>query len=232
MSFIDLSHDFADGMPGFALRRDGEIKQFTAHIKPFMTHEQSAPFYEGKASFEITEITFQTSIGTYLDSPRHRWPDRRDISALKLDEVILPAVRVDAAGVKPGQRVGLEQLDLPDDIKGKAVLVRFGWDQHWGTAIYENYPFLGRDVIDALAQRGAALLGVDTHNVDTRANPERPAHSVLLKRDILIVENLKGLDQLPKSGFRFFAVPIKAVGAAAMTVRAFAEVPATGAMSV
>jgi len=43
----------------------------------------------------------------------------------------------------------------------------------------------------------------------------------------LIVENLRGLALLPPDGFRFFAVPIKAVGAAAMTVRAFAELAAT-----
>jgi arylformamidase len=226
MAFIDLSHDFADGMPGFSLRRDGEVRQFTAQIRPFVTHAESAPFYDGKAAFEITEVTFQTSIGTYLDSPRHRWAERRDISALRLDEVILPGVVVDATDAKPGQRLGLAQLDLPQDLEGKAVLVRFGWDKYWATPAYDDYPFLDRDVIEALLQRGAALLGVDAHNVDTRTDPERPAHSLLLKRDILIVENLKGLGQLPADGFRFFAVPIKAVGAAAMTIRAFAEVPA------
>ncbi len=224
MRFIDLSHDFADGMPGFSLRRDGEVKQFTASIRPFVTHEASAPFYDHQASFEITEVSFQTSIGTYLDAPRHRWKDRRDISQLRLDELILPGVVVDAGAVAPGQQLGLQHLALPDDIKGKAVLVRFGWDRHWGTDTYERYPFLGRDVIDALVARGAALLGVDAFNVDSRADPSRPAHSVLLKRDILIVENLRDLHLLPNDGFRFFAVPIKAVGAAAMTIRAFAEV--------
>lgn len=223
MALIDLSHDFADGMPGFSLKRDGEVKQFTARIKPFVTHEESAPFYEGKASFEITEMTFQTSIGTYLDSPRHRWKDRRDISQLKLEELVLPGVRVDVADVQPGERIGLDRIALPQDIAGKAVIVRFGWDRFWGTPDYEAYPFLDVDVIEALIAGGAKLLGMDTFNVDTRADPARPAHSLLLARDILIVENLRDLDKLPQSGFRFFAVPIKAVGAAAMTIRAFAE---------
>ena len=224
MPFIDLSHDFADGMPGFSLKRDGEVKQFTAQIRPFVTHEQSAPFYEGKASFEITEVAFQTSIGTYLDSPRHRWAERRDISALTLEEVIRPGIRIDVPDAKPSERVGLSRLDLPHDLAGKAVLVRFGWDRFWGMPEYEAYPFLDVEVIEALIARGAGLLGVDTFNIDTRTDPARPAHSLLLARDILVVENLCGLDQLPPDGFRFFAVPIKAVGAAAMTVRAFAEI--------
>ena len=224
MAWIDLSHDFADGMPGFSLRRDGEVKKFTASIKPFVTHEASAPFYDGKASFEITEVTFQTSIGTYLDAPRHRWKERRDISQLRLDEVILPGLRVDVASAGPGERIGLSRLNLPMDLLGCAVLIRFGWDRHWATPIYDDYPFIDDDVIEALELRGAKLLGVDTPNVDTRHNPSRPAHTVLLKQDILIVENLCSLERLPISGFRFFGVPIKAVGAAAMTIRAFAEV--------
>jgi kynurenine formamidase len=227
MTLIDLSHDFADGMPGFSLRRDGEVKRFTAAVRPFLTHEESAPFYQGKASFEITEVKFQTSIGTYLDAPRHRWPAGRDIAALRLDELVLPAIRVDVVDALPNERVGLGRLALPEDIAGLAVLVRFGWDRYWGKPEYEDYPFLDRDVIAALLERGAKLLGVDTFNVDTRADPERPAHTVLLGRDVLIVENLRGLALLPPDGFRFFAVPIKAVGAAAMTVRAFAELAAT-----
>ncbi|PZU86324.1 MAG: cyclase [Chelatococcus sp.] len=223
MSFIDLSHDFADGMPGFSLRREGEVRQFTASIRPFVTHRDSAPFYDGQASFEITEISFQTSIGTYLDSPRHRWPERRDIAGLTLDEVILPGLCVTVADARPDERIGLSRLDLPEDLSGKAVLIRFGWDIHWATPAYDRYPFIDADVIAALRDRGAKLLGVDTPNADSRSELSRPAHTVLLGEDILIVENLRDLGRLPAAGFRFFAVPIKAVGAAAMTVRAFAE---------
>jgi arylformamidase len=223
MPLIDLSHDFADGMPGFSLRREGEVRQFTASIRPFVTHEDSAPFYDGQASFEITEISFQTSIGTYLDSPRHRWPERRDIAGLTLEDVILPGLCVTVADVQPGERVGLSRLDLPEDLSGKAVLIRFGWDIHWATPAYDNYPFIDADVIAALRDRGAKLLGVDTPNADSRSDLSRPAHTVLLGQDILIVENLRDLGRLPGTGFRFFSVPVKAVGAAAMTIRAFAE---------
>jgi kynurenine formamidase len=65
---------------------------------------------------------------------------------------------------------------------------------------------------------------VDTINGDDRNDLERPFHTELLRRDILIVENLTNLGALPPSGFRFFAIPIKAKNTAAMTVRAFAEI--------
>jgi kynurenine formamidase len=148
----------------------------------------------------------------------------RDISELTLDEVILDAVVVRVAGAKPGRPIDLVDCDIPEDISGMAVLFQFGWDKYWGTDVYETYPFIGDDVIARVISGGAKLIGMDTFNADDRTNPRRPVHSELLKRNILIVENLRNLEALPDSGFRFFAVPIKAKSAAAMTVRAFAEV--------
>ena len=63
-------------------------------------------------------------------------PDRRDIGQIALDEVILPGVVIDARG-----HAGLEGVDLEDaarslDLAGKAVLLNFGWDQHWGSEDY------------------------------------------------------------------------------------------------
>lgn len=224
-TFIDLSHTFEDGMPGFKLKNeDGSFTQYTARIRPFMTHRESAPKYQGKASFEVTEISFQTSIGTYLDSPYHRHPDRRDIGQIRLEEVILPGVVIDARGRQPFEAVGPDVLPEGVDLAGRAVLFNFGWDKHWGTDQYHAYPFIGGAVIERLVEAGAGLVGVDTINVDDSHDLARPAHTLFLRRDILIVENLANLDQLYGKRFRFFAVPIRAKGVAAMPVRAFAEV--------
>jgi kynurenine formamidase len=222
---IDLSHDFADNMPGFKVRNaDGTLTALTAHIRPFFTHEQSKPRYNGLASFEITEITFHSSIGTYLDSPFHRHPERRDISQIRLDEVILPGVVADVRGRAPWEAIGMEALPAGLDVAGKAVLLNFGWDKRWGADSYLSYPFLGHDVLQHLMAAGAKLVGVDTPNIDDSRDLSRPAHTWLLERDILIVENLTLLEQLHGRAFRFFGVPLKAVRVAALSIRAFAEV--------
>jgi kynurenine formamidase len=223
--FIDLSHYFEDGMPGFRMKNeDGTFTQYSAHIRPFITHEESLPKYQGKASFEITEITFQTSIGTYLDSPYHRHADRRDISQIELDEVILPGIVIDVRGRKEFESVGIEVIPEEISLKGKAVLFNFGWDQHWGNEQYFSYPYISRNLIDYLIQAGVKLVGVDTINIDYTGDMERPAHTLFLKNDILIVENLTGLEKLYGKKFEFFAVPLKAKKVAAMPIRAFAEV--------
>jgi len=219
---IDLSHTIENGMPGFKLKNDdGTVTQFTAHVRPFLTHEQSRSHYDGQAEFEITEISLQTSIGTYLDSPYHRHRDRRDISQIALGEVILPGVVIDVRG-----KAAFEAVDLgpASNLAGKAVLFNFGWDCHWGTDAYFAYPFLSRAALEFLIGAGVRLVGVDTINIDDSHDPERPAHTWLLKRDILIAENLCGLEALHGTDFLFFAVPLKVKGAAAMPVRAFAQV--------
>jgi arylformamidase len=227
MHFIDLSHPIEDGMPGFRMRdADGNLTEYTARVRPFLTHEQSRVFYGGKAEFEITELTLQTSVGTYIDSPYHRHAGMRDIGQIALDEVILPGVVIDVRG-----RSAWEAVDLTDkletiDLAGKAALLNFGWDQQWGTEAYYAYPFIARDTIEGLIEAGARLVGVDTLNIDSSRDPERPAHTRLLAENIFIVENLRGLDQLYAHGrgFTLFAVPLRVVGAAAMPVRAFAMV--------
>lgn len=67
---VDLSHVFHDGMPGVRFKSEsGEAVELTAHIPPYMTHAQSSRHYEGKASFEISDVAFQTSVGTKMDAP-------------------------------------------------------------------------------------------------------------------------------------------------------------------
>jgi kynurenine formamidase len=228
--FLDLSHDFADGMPGLTMKGpDGQKVTLSAHIRPFVSHAQSRANYGGKAEFTMTEMAFQTSLGTYIDSPYVRWPDRRDVAALRLDELVLPGLLVDLAGRAPGTAIEPDELAAAAggraDVAGKAVLCRFGWDRHWGRAEYGDCPYLSRASLRFLIDGGARLLGVDCGNVDSFRDPERPAHSWLLERDILVVENLRGLETLVGvDAFRFFALPIKAKGAGSMPIRAFAEI--------
>lgn len=222
---IDLTQPFYDGMPGFSFTRpDGERVDCTAHIREALSHADTAPLYDGKCAFAYSEASFFTSIGTRLDAPYVRYPEMRDIAGLALDDVVLPGVAVDARGIAPEGELTVAAAELPDDIAGHAVLFNFGWDAHWGGARYLNNPYLSNELIDLLVARGVKLVGTDAVSVDGKIDPERPAHSRLLKHDILIVEDLRRLEQLHGRRFRFFAAPIPARGAASMPVRAFAEI--------
>jgi kynurenine formamidase len=104
------------------------------------------------------------------------------------------------------------------------VLIHTGWDRHWGTdAYFHGHPFLTGDVARLLAEAGAALVGIDSLNIDDTSTGERPVHTTLLAAEIPICEHLTNLGRLPAQGFRFSAVPVKVRGLGAFPVRAYAS---------
>ena len=222
---VDLSHVFHDGMPGVRFKSEsGEAVELTAHIRPYMTHTQSRRHYDGKASFEISDVAFQTSVGTKMDAPRHRFEGADDVASIELNRLVLDGVVIDARHARPKQQLGWTDLQFPEHLAGRAVLVNFGWDRHWGTEAYRSHPYVSREVVIRLCEAGIALFGVDCSNADSTEDAERPAHTGFLRQGILIVENLTGLFYLHGQPFRFFSIPLKARDAAAFPVRAFAEV--------
>ena len=164
------------------------------------------------------------NVGTYMDSPFHRYPDGDDLSQIPLERVVgLPALVVDRGGPRA--------LELPPDldVSGRAVLFRTGWDERWPDPSYwEPGPYLSTATLDRLIAGRVSLVGVDLVNVDDTSDPSRPAHTRLLEAGILIVECMRNLGSLPLEGFRFSAVPLRVSGGASFPVRAFAEVDGTG----
>jgi kynurenine formamidase len=215
-TLIDLSHLIEAGMvtykglPG-------------PHICDYWSREQSAALYEDGSTFQIGRIDMVANTGTYLDAPFHRYEDGTDLAALDLAQLAsLPGLMVHSNELAVDSDV-FEALD----ITGKAVLVHTGWDRHWRTeAYYENHPFLTEAAARLLAERGAVLVGIDSHNIDDTRAPRRPVHTILLGAGVLVCEHLTNLGALPDSGFRFSAVPPKVSGMGTFPVRAFGQVNA------
>jgi arylformamidase len=214
---IDLSHEIVDGMvthPGIP----------APTVSTFLTHEASAARYAPGTTFEIGRIDLVANTGTYLDTPAHRFPGRPDLSGLDLDVVVdLEGVVLDCRG-RPERGIDADAF-RGIEIAGRAVLVATGWDVHWGTPTYlSDNPFLTEGAARHLVDERAALVGIDSLNVDSLADPSRPAHTAILDAGIPLVEHLTGLDKLPRDGWRFFAVPPRIRGLATFPVRAFALV--------
>ena len=214
--FVDLSHALEDGMdayPGLPRPKIGAL----------LDHEESRSHYDGQAEFYLGKVDMICSLGTYLDSPFHRYPDAADLSQVPLEAVAgVPGIVLDAI-VADDRSVTLDCSE--SELYGRAVLIRTGWDQRWGTSSYwEPAPYLAGESIDLLIGSKATLVGVDFWNADNTMDLTRPAHTRLLASNILIVENLCNLSMLPRTGFRFYAVPPRIVRGASFPVRAFAEI--------
>jgi kynurenine formamidase len=213
---IDLSHTIDHGMttyPGLP----GPI------ICDYLSREASRQRYAPGVEFQIGKLEMVANTGTYLDSPFHRYGEGKDLAALPLEWMAgLDAVLVRIPSSAP--RAIDWKAFRGRAVRGKAVLVRTGWDRHWRTEAYGiANPFLTADACDGLRDAGAQLVGIDSVNIDDLEDWARPAHSILLGADIPIVEHLCNLSAVPDTGARFFAVPPKVMGFGTFPVRAFVE---------
>jgi kynurenine formamidase len=217
---VDISHPIDTGVPMFPGHPPPAIAEF-------MSREASVPHYTGGTSFVVHRYSFVGNTGAYLDAPFHRFVDGDDLAALDLAKTVdLDGVVVDARSRVEHGEFGVGVAEIGErDVAGRAVLLLTGWDRRWPEPTYlRTKPYLTADGARLLRERGAALVGIDTWNIDDVADGTRPAHSVLLRAGIPIVENLRGLDRLPLDGFRFFAAPLPFRGGSAIPVRAFALV--------
>lgn len=220
MKLIDLSHTIEHGLTTY--------KGLPAPIIcDFLSRQQSRQHYAPGTEFHIGKIEMVANTGTYLDSPFHRYADGKDLSQLELTSLAnLDGVLVTGQSAKGKAQRAVDVATFDDvDVRSKAVLVQTGWDKHWRTDQYfEGHPFLTKDAAQFLAGAGAALVGIDSYNIDDTADLARPAHSILLGAGIPIVEHMCRLDQLTDKDFKFFAVPVKVKGMGTFPVRAFAIV--------
>jgi arylformamidase len=215
--FVEISHPIDAGMvtyPGLP----GPV------VSEFLSREASRGKYAEGTTFSIGRVDMVANTGTYVDAPFHRFAEGGDVADLPLEKLAdLEAVVIDATNAGCAVDAGLFGRG---DLRGKAVLVRTGWSRHWRTdAYFQNHPYLTRAAAEGLVEAGAALVGIDSLNIDSTADGARPAHTVLLQAGIPIAEHLTNLESLPASGFRIHCVPAPFHGMGSFPVRAYAILP-------
>lgn len=218
-TLVDLSHPLVSGQPTYPWLPAPEVTEF-------LSRDDSRGRYTAGTEFAIHEVRLIGNSGTYIDSPFHRFAKGVDLADLPLERLAdLPGTKFGTLGgdgrtIEPGLLAGHDGT-----LVGGAVLFQTGWDSKWGTAAYlTGAPFITRATAKVLVDCGVWLVGIDALNADDTDDPARPAHTLLLDAGIPIVENLRGLDRLPATGIRFFAVPAPVQGCGSFPVRAFAIV--------
>ncbi len=214
--YVDLSHTVFDGLVTY--------KGLPAPIIcDYLSREKSREVYAEGTEFQIGKIEMVANTGTYVDCPFHRYADGKDLSEVGI------AAFADMEGivVRADYRKALAvdaSFFMDKDVSGKAVLVHTGWDERWNTPAYlASHPYLTQDAAVHLQSRGVRLVGIDSMNIDDTQGKTRPVHSTLLASEILIVEHMCNLGNLPDEGFTFSAVPPKIQGMGTFPVRAFAH---------
>ena len=211
MKVIDLTHFISEDMPVYP---GTEPPKF----KPANSYERDG--------FKETLITMFTHTGTHMDPPSHLFAGRTTLDKFPVDHFVGKALVIDCTDLKEGDKVTIDKIN---DIKDKAdaadfILFMYGWDKRWGTdAYFEDYPYIDDEVVEYLIRQNKKGVGMDVIGIDPIPDENLTIHKKLfIKNEIVVIENLKNLDQCGKDLFTFIALPQKIIDGDGSPVRAIA----------
>lgn len=178
--------------------------------------------------WRISQISMSSHNGTHLDAPLHRMEGGAAIHDLPLSRVTGLALVVDATGLPENSPIPDAVLDsLPDETwPGWVALIHTGWDRYWGDERYFRHPYLSPELAQRLVDSGCRLVAIDALSVDSTADDGEAAHVILLGNDVLVAENLCGLQELePHTRYGIACLPLPLTGADGSPVRFIAWEP-------
>ena len=184
--------------------------------------------------------------GTHLDAPIHFFEGGQTTDQVPLERLVTHAVVIDvsdAAAKDSDYQLSAQDISAWEKQYGRipagsTVLMRSGWSRFWpdaraylgddtpGDASRLHFPGFGEGATRLLVEeRGVVALGVDTASIDHGQSREFRSHQVAAAKNVIGLENLKGLDALPATGAVLLALPMKIGGGSGGPARVVALVP-------
>lgn len=209
---VDLSHPLETGMPVFP--GDPEVR-----IEPALAVPE-----DGVA---VARLDLGSHTGTHIDAPSHSVVGGATVDELPLEWLVGDARVLRVTDPRADTAYGIDDLaePLPERLP-PAVLIATGWDTRFGSDAAFAHPFVDADLAERLWGAGARVLGVDTLSPDSTpravSGAGLPVHEQWLGRGGAIVENLRGLGQLP-ANVRISLLPLRIFGGDGSPIRAIAE---------
>ncbi len=181
MKVIDLSHFIEEGMPVFPGTESPELKEICTISND---------------GFSEKLLSMSSHAGTHIDAPAHMLDGGLCLDEFPADHFTGKAFVLNCRLI--GRDITIEHL--PDESILKEVsflLLNTGWDKKWGSPQYfEGFPALSEEAAEYLAGFGLKGLGTDALSVDLMESETFIVHRTLLKKNMVMIENLTGLDKL------------------------------------
>ena len=173
--------------------------------------------------------------GTHIDAPRHCVPGGAAVADITAEELVRPAVRIDAreqCGGDPAWTLTAADVEAWEAEHGRvpagaAALLCTGWDaMRSDPAVYlgdpPHFPGYGPDAARLLVERGVGAIGIDTLGVDPGEATDFPVHNITLPAGLFHLEGLIGLDAVPDTGAIVVVGALRLPGASGTPARVFA----------
>ena len=207
MGIFDLSHEIHEGMPVF----------------PGMSQPVfNTPFTVQKHGFQETLLTMLSHTGTHMDAPAHMLPGGKSLELFSVASFAGKAWVLNAQGtgeitptILQKNRDQIENADF--------LLIYTGWSTYWGQpAYFKEFPVLTREAAEWLIPMNLKGVGYDVISADKHDSTDFPIHHIFFGHNMLIIENLTGLENLLEKEVYFSCMPLKYRSSDGSPVRAVA----------
>lgn len=180
-----------------------------------------------KERYNLEMLFLSTHTGTHIDAPYHFIENGKKIHQIEPERFLCDAFLIKVKGV-PNYRItknDIVQFESKNCVipAKSAVIFHTGWNRDLSKkGFFERNPGLSASAAKYLSSKKINLVGIDSPSIDVGADGSFSAHKILLKSDVLILENLCNLDKIRKTRFGIIALPLKIHGATGSPVRAIA----------
>lgn len=198
---------------------------------PFPHHARTEIVKVGRVNMDGSQshrVTFGTHTGTHMDTPSHMIEGAGPLlEEIPLERLIGPAKLVKLEK-KEWEPILVEDLEKADLQEGDRLLISTGWSKNWGKkAYYFDYPVIPIETMNYLIEKKIGMLGIDLPAPDVMGLPagdpmKNYNHKACFRNDILIVESLANLENIPTDRFELIVLPLCAKGMDGFPVRAVA----------
>ncbi|WP_320047582.1 cyclase family protein [uncultured Ilyobacter sp.] len=207
MKIVDLTHMIRENMSVFP---GSESPKF-----------ESIGLLE-KDGFEEKKITIYSHTGTHMDAPRHIIGGGKGLDDFSADKFLGKGALVDARGKSDIDLDLLVKYEKEIE-KSEFVLIDTGWGRYWGEKdYYRGFLCMTKEAAQWLSCKKIKGLGIDAISVDPVESSDLANHNILLRKEILIIENLKIPEKLYGKEFLFSALPLKIENSDGSPIRAVA----------
>ena len=209
MKIIDLTHIIDEKMPVFPGTKPPKIIQQNI-IK--------------KDGFAEKRITMCSHTGTHIDAPSHMIEGGYSLSDFPIEKFIGEGIVIP---LETDSFIKLEYLKKFEfEIKKSSfVLFYSGFDDLWGKKEYfKGFPSLTIEAAKYLMEFNLKGIGIDAVSIDCMENENFDIHYILLKKNMIIIENLKNLKFLLDKKFELYLTPLKIKGLDGSPIRAFGKI--------
>jgi arylformamidase len=206
MQVLDLTHFITPSMPVYPGTEPPVIRQA-------VTVE--------KEGFAEKWIGMFSHTGTHIDAPAHMVPGASTLDQLPVERFCGRAWVVPVTAPV----IGVDVLAAHEEEIARAEFVLFhtGWARKWGSPEYfADFPVLAPEAAAWLAVRGLKGVGFDAISADPVDTVGYGNHLALFGADLILIENLTGLEALVGRRFLFSCLPLKLEAADGSPVRAVA----------